>query len=269
MKDEGGGAAAVAKAMPEDMSAARRRELTPRADMMDDALRDQQAELGAAMEIEVLSGSPLRIPSDFPSDIRQYGDPVNRRLPNDTRGRAQAAIGRARQTMDRYTEQRSRRIVWERVIRAALRHGLSHELDPEDPLDRSLPSDLQEQLRAAAKADKQKRGGVRKCLAAAMSAARTLAQRTAGHHADLVEKRAAAERDELKARLADERAKRVEAERKLDRVRKNSQRPRVPAPSSLSYGEHQTADRHTETFAWSHDLAAEANALDKRRGTQS
>jgi len=97
--------------------------------------------------IEVLdAGSALSFPAGFPTDLRQYGDPVNLKYPVDTVERARNARTRFKQNADAYQEARSRARVHERIVRAELRFGVVPSFDSDDPLDKLLPAGLRDQL---------------------------------------------------------------------------------------------------------------------------
>lgn len=119
---------------------------------VDDASNEEKREAQAARSeefgIEALEdqGENLSFPADFPEDLRLYGDPVNLKFPNDTEERAANARVRFKQFADTYSEESSRAVVHERIVRAELREGIEPGFDPEDPLDALLPTDLKDEL---------------------------------------------------------------------------------------------------------------------------
>lgn len=106
--------------------------------------------------IEVLeSGSHLTYPSGFPTNLDDYGDPVNLKYPTETKARAANARARFKQNADVYKKDSSKKVVHERIVRAELKYGSEPVYDSEDPLDRMLSSDLKDQM----KEKMEKQGG--------------------------------------------------------------------------------------------------------------
>ena len=139
-----------------------------RADPMDEIVKDENGELvikadhprdgrsreqleaarkarAARFGIEVLeTGSALTFPSGFPTQLDQYGDPVNLKFPFDTVERARNGRVRFKQFADTYSQDSSKRVVHTRIVEAELKFGVKPDIDPDDPLDRLLPAALRE-----------------------------------------------------------------------------------------------------------------------------
>lgn len=225
--------------MPEDLPAARARELTPRAGMSDEDLTEQRAARSRLAGIEVLNGAPLRFPANRPTRLRDYSDWVNFRLPMDTAGRARNALARFRQTSGEYTRRRSAEIVYRRAVKAALDHGVAVAYDPADRFDRSLPRQLKERLRAAAASREASDKGLADTFRAAADRARRGVLRIAAEGA-------------RRARQRAEKAVVRPLSRRDDNRARNGRR--VQAPSALPAEARPASSRSRQANHWPADL---------------
>jgi hypothetical protein len=60
--------------------------------------------------------------------------------------RARNARARFKQNADTYSKQQSKAIVHERIVRRLIAIGAEPSYNPDDPLDKLLPSDLKDKL---------------------------------------------------------------------------------------------------------------------------
>lgn len=134
----------------------------PADDASNEEKREAQVARSEEFGIEALEGKGenLSYPADSPEDLRLFGDPVNLKFPNDTEERAANARVRFKQFADAYSEEKSRAVVHERIVRAELRLGIEPGFDSEDPLDALLPTDLKDEL---SKTEKNRESTVYKC----------------------------------------------------------------------------------------------------------
>ena len=89
----------------------------------------------------------LTFPAGNPRDLRLYGDPVNLKYPIDTLGRANNARARLKQAAGQQSyNARELNIIHERIVRRQLQLGANPSYNPDDRLDRALPSDLRDRL---------------------------------------------------------------------------------------------------------------------------
>lgn len=116
---------------------------------------DKQAALNERSEsygIEIMDDAALSYPADFPTKESLYSDPVNLKYPigdasnNIDLGRIRNALARFKQNYEEYKEETSRARVYERIVRAALDNDVEVSFDPEDPVDKLLPSDIKDEL---------------------------------------------------------------------------------------------------------------------------
>jgi hypothetical protein len=124
----------------------------PSEGMSNEALHAAQEERSKKYGIEILDGASLTFPKDYPTELDKYGDPVNLAYPVDTEGRARNARVRFKQNYSQYSEEKSRNVVHERIVRAELSMGIKPDFNPDDKLDAALPSDLKEKMQDAGKA---------------------------------------------------------------------------------------------------------------------
>lgn len=119
--------------------------LMPSGDMTREELRSSQEERAKKFGVEVVSGSALTFPAGFPTDLSDYGDPVNLKFPFETEARARNARVRFKQFADQiYSEEASKKIVHERIVRRELELGIEVEIDPNNALDKLLPADIKD-----------------------------------------------------------------------------------------------------------------------------
>jgi len=117
--------------------------LLPTDEMTRQELRESQEERAEEFGIEVVAGSALTFPKEFPEDLSLYGDPVNIKFPFDTKDRAANGRVRFKQFADQiYAEEKSKQIVHERIVRKEIEFGIVPVLDKSDPLDALLPQSL-------------------------------------------------------------------------------------------------------------------------------
>jgi len=124
------------------------RKAVPDADASNEEKRKAQSDRSEKWGIEALEGKGenLSFPSDFPTDENDYGDPVNLKFPTEPKERAANARVRFKQFADTYEEEKSKKVVHERIVRAELKHGIEPSFDEDDPLDQLLPQDLKDRL---------------------------------------------------------------------------------------------------------------------------
>jgi len=104
-------------------------------------------ERAARYKIAVKPGGNLSPPKGYPARPEQYGDPTNFRYPLDTKIHRGAALRYfAKPKNRRQYSRREQLIIWERIVRALLRHGEVHRYDKNNPLDRGLPVSLKRRL---------------------------------------------------------------------------------------------------------------------------
>lgn len=126
----------------------------PRDGMSREQLLAAQKARAQEYGIEILEGAALTFPAGFPTDLRLYGDPVNLKFPVDSAGRSANARTRFKQFAEgTYAETKSRRVVHERIVEAELGFEIVPEIDPDDPLDRLLPTELRDRIAELGKAD--------------------------------------------------------------------------------------------------------------------
>lgn len=119
----------------------------PRAGMSREQLESAREARSRQYGIEVLSsGSSLTFPSGFPTNLQQYGDPVNLKYPVNTVARARSARVRFKQFASAYKKRQSKAVIHERIVRAELRFGVTPSYDPNNDLDKLLPGSIKEKL---------------------------------------------------------------------------------------------------------------------------
>jgi hypothetical protein len=87
----------------------------------------------------------LTPPKDYPQDEADYADPVNYAYPLVPEDRCQNALGRWGTFREEYT-QPERNIIYERIVRKALKYGITVRYNSELPEARALPENLKKQL---------------------------------------------------------------------------------------------------------------------------
>jgi hypothetical protein len=94
----------------------------------------------------------LTPPEGYPTDEDDYGDPVNYAYPLVPEDRCKNALGRWSQFREEYT-QPERNIIYERIVRRALRYGIKVSYNPELPEAKALPENVKKQLEGYESAD--------------------------------------------------------------------------------------------------------------------
>jgi len=147
VKNEDGGLSVVRDFEAEQDAISK--QAVPAASASIDEKRKAQKERASRFGIEALEnkGERLSFPSDGPTDLNQYGDPVNLKFFFDTPERSRNARVRFKQFANTYTQQKSKAVVHERIVRAELRHKIKPSFDENDPLDKLLSKQIKDQLR--------------------------------------------------------------------------------------------------------------------------
>lgn len=96
-------------------------------------------------------GESLTFPSGYPTNLDDYGDPVNLKFPLVPDARARNARARFKQFADTYRQASSKRIVHERIVARLLKIGAKPLYNPDDPLDKLLPASMRDKMNQAAK----------------------------------------------------------------------------------------------------------------------
>jgi hypothetical protein len=94
----------------------------------------------------------LTPPKDYPQDEEDYGDPVNYVYPLVPEDRCRNALARWGAFREEYP-QPERNVIYERIVRRALKYGISVRYDPELPEARALPESVKKQLEGYESAD--------------------------------------------------------------------------------------------------------------------
>jgi len=94
----------------------------------------------------------LTPPEDYPQDEDDYGDPVNYAYPLVPEDRCKNALQRWSQFRKEYT-QPERNIIYERIVRRALKYGINVRYNPELPEAKALPENVKRQLEGYESAD--------------------------------------------------------------------------------------------------------------------
>ena len=94
----------------------------------------------------------LTPPKDYPQDEEDYGDPVNYAYPLVPEDRCRNALARWGQFREEY-EQSERNIIYERIVRRALKYGITVRYNPELPEAKALPESVKKQLEGYESAD--------------------------------------------------------------------------------------------------------------------
>jgi len=94
----------------------------------------------------------LTPPKDYPQDEEDYGDPVNYAYPLVPEERCRNALARWSQFRQEY-EQSERNVIYERIVRRALKYGITVRYNPELPEAKALPESVKKQLEGYESAD--------------------------------------------------------------------------------------------------------------------
>jgi hypothetical protein len=94
----------------------------------------------------------LTPPADYPQNEEDYGDPVNYAYPLVPEDRCKNALARWSQFREEYT-QPERNIIYERIVKRALRYGITVQYNPELPEAKALPENIKKQLEGYESAD--------------------------------------------------------------------------------------------------------------------
>jgi len=94
----------------------------------------------------------LTPPADYPQDEEDYGDPVNYAYPLVPEDRCRNALARWGAFREEYT-QPERNIIYERIVRRALRYGITVQYNLGLPEAKALPENIKKQLEGYESAD--------------------------------------------------------------------------------------------------------------------
>ena len=94
----------------------------------------------------------LTPPEDYPQNEEDYGDPVNYAYPLVPEDRCKNALARWSQFREEYT-QPERNIIYERIVKRALKYGITVQYNPELPEAKALPENIKKQLEGYESAD--------------------------------------------------------------------------------------------------------------------
>ncbi len=143
----------------------------PAADASDEDKRKAQETRSKQYGIEALeTGANLSYPSGDPTTETLFGDPTNLKYPlgkDDNKpdlGRIRNALARFKQAADTYKTDKSKGVVFARIVTVALEQGIDVGYDPENPIDKLLPSDLKERLEEKDKGGDGSKGEVGKAF---------------------------------------------------------------------------------------------------------
>ena len=122
--------------------------LVPSPDASVDEKREAQKQRAKEFGIETLEnqGERLSYPAGWPSDLDDYGDPVNLKYPLVPDSRARVARSRFKQFAYNYKKESSKRLIHTRIVDRLLDIGAAPGYNPTDPLDKLLPANLREQM---------------------------------------------------------------------------------------------------------------------------
>ena len=117
--------------------------LKPSKEMSREELRESQNQRSNRFGIEIAEGSSLTFPAGFPTELADYGDPVNLKFPFESEARAKNARVRFKQFANQiYSNSVSKNKVHERIIRRELDFDVNVTIDLGDTLDKALPTEL-------------------------------------------------------------------------------------------------------------------------------
>jgi len=94
----------------------------------------------------------LTPPEGYPQDEEDYGDPVNYKYPLKPQDRCQNALARWSQYREEYS-QPERNIIYERIVKAALKYNIAVKYNPDLPEAKALPTAVKEKLEGYEAAD--------------------------------------------------------------------------------------------------------------------
>jgi len=94
----------------------------------------------------------LTPPKDYPQSEEDYADPVNYAYPLVPEERCRNALARWSQFRQEY-EQSERNIIYERIVKRALKYGITVRYNPELPEAKALPENIKKQLEGYESAD--------------------------------------------------------------------------------------------------------------------
>lgn len=113
--------------------------LVPMDDMAREELKIAQEARSKKWGIEIVPGSSLTFPAGFPTDLNDYGDPVNLKFPFESEERASNARTRFKQfANDIYSKEDSKMVVHNRIVARELELGIQVTIDESDALDMML-----------------------------------------------------------------------------------------------------------------------------------
>lgn len=119
--------------------------LIPNKDMTREELKASQKQRSERFGIEAVDGSALTFPKGFPTDLADYGDPVNLKFPIESAERARNARVRFKQFANEiYSQETSKSTVHERIVKRELEFGINVTISEGDPLDQLLPAGLKD-----------------------------------------------------------------------------------------------------------------------------
>ena len=94
----------------------------------------------------------LTPPKDYPQDEADYADPVNYAYPLVPEDRCKNALARWGAFREEYT-QPERNVIYERIVKRALKYGITVRYNPELPEAKALPENIKKQLEGYESAD--------------------------------------------------------------------------------------------------------------------
>jgi len=114
-------------------------------------LRRERERRAERYGIEIRPDGHLTPPAEYrregATDPEDYGDPVNYMYPLHKEENARNALARWGAFRDYYKQQKSRNVIYERIVRACLKYGIEVRWNPDLPEARALPENLKSQLR--------------------------------------------------------------------------------------------------------------------------
>lgn len=120
--------------------------MVPTAEMTRDELRTIHKQRAERFGIALVEGSSLRFPANFPTELSEYGDPVNLKFPIDTEARARSArMHFKRFASSLYADEQSKKSVHSKIVSRILDFGGEVAINPNDPFDKLLPQALLDQ----------------------------------------------------------------------------------------------------------------------------
>lgn len=129
--------------------------MVPTVDASDEEKRDAQKKRSQQYGIEALDSSAnLSYPAGNPTMENLYGDPVNLKYPlareanQLDEARIRNGLARFKQAFETYKNDNSRKIVFARIVDAALKAGIEVSYDENDPIDALLPKEIVDRIKA-------------------------------------------------------------------------------------------------------------------------